>query len=887
MKCNQDLEVCPILVGGLVWFPKGDFIKLNVKKLSFARKQRGRVVDDGDSLEIDITLRICAKVVYEIYDPQGLVAPIVGGFKLDISVLHQYKLGWDDPIPAELKEIWAANFDLIEELRSLRFRRAVVPENACSLEVETIDTADAGENLVCAAVYARFKLRDGGYSCQLIFARTKIIHDLSIPRAELIAALLNASTGHVVRMSLKQFHTRCWKVTDSQVALRWLNATRSALKMWVRHRVVEIRRLSELESWFHISRKDMVADIGTRKGAKVDDVKPGSPWSEGFDWMRDDPDNFPIKTVSDIVLSEKSKVDFEKEMIHDSFHVFFAGARDCYLKFVPDELGERYGFSHYLLDPNRFRFQTVLRILALVFLFISKCSKGRTFDFMKERSFTSPQKTKYQVHVTQTPGSKVKIIPIPAQYMQAAKNYYFMKAAQEILRFVDARKFLDITVMKDGIFYYTSRILDTQEFTGDVTLGDACLDLTASTFCVPVVDALSPIAYAIVAETHWYHPDVSHGGVESVLRLSQTSAYILGGRELVKSISKACAKCRILHKRKVRVAMGPLGDSNFMIAPPFYFCQVDICGPFKAYSPANKRATLKVWYVVFCCTTTSTVDCRIMEDYSADSFLQSFERFACRFGYPKTVLPDEGSQLVKGCEDMIISFVDVQQKLSREYGVEFDTCPVGAHNVHGKVERKIREIRKSLSKSLDKKKLSILQWETLGQQIANSINNTPIGLGNKSDMVESLDILTPNRLILGRNNNRSPSEPLRITDDLRGILESNSDTYGAWFKEWLTSYVPTIIEKPKWFVTERHVHVGDVVMFLKSDKEFDKQYQYGLVVTTLESRDGLIRTVEVEYQNAGEKVKRRTRRSVRDLVIIHPVDELGISKELHDFASAQ
>ena len=167
--------------------------------------------------------------MYEIYDPQGLVAPIVGGFKLDISVLHQYKLGWDDPIPAELKEIWAANFDLIEELRSLRFRRAVVPENACSLEIETIDTADAGENLVCAAVYARFKLRDGGYSCQLIFARTKIIHDLSIPRAELIAALLNASTGHVVRMSLKQFHTRCWKVTDSQVALHWLNATRSAL----------------------------------------------------------------------------------------------------------------------------------------------------------------------------------------------------------------------------------------------------------------------------------------------------------------------------------------------------------------------------------------------------------------------------------------------------------------------------------------------------------------------------------------------------------------------------------------------------------------------------------------------------------------------------------
>ena len=76
--------------------------------------------------------------------------------------------------------------------------------------------------------------------------------------------------------------------------------------------------------------------------------------------VRDDLDNFPIQTVSDIILSGKSKVDFKNEMIHDSFHVFFAGARDCYLKYVSDELGERYGFSHYLLDPNRFRLQTVL-----------------------------------------------------------------------------------------------------------------------------------------------------------------------------------------------------------------------------------------------------------------------------------------------------------------------------------------------------------------------------------------------------------------------------------------------------------------------------------------------------------------------------------------------
>ena len=74
-----------------------------------------------------------------------------------------------------------------------------------------------------------------------------------------------------------------------------------------------------------------------------------------------------------------------------------------------------------------------------------------------------------------------------------------------------------------------------------------------------------------------------------------------------------------------------------------------------------------------------------------------------------------------------------------------------------------------------------------------------------------------------------------------------------------------------------HLSVGDVVMFRKSEKEFDKQHQYGLVVTTWEGRDGLTWTEKVEYQNARDTVKRRTRQSVQDLVMIHPVDELDIS----------
>ena len=45
--------------------------------------------------------------------------------------------------------------------------------------------------------------------------------------------------------------------------------------------------------------------------------------------------------------------------------------------------------------------------------------------------------------------------------------------------------------------------------------------------------------------------------------------------------------------------------------------------------------------------------------------------------------------------------------------------------------------------------------------------------------------------------------------------------------------------------------------------------------------------MEVEYPNPSEKVKRKTVRGTRDLIVIHPVEELGLSKELYDLANSQ
>ena len=253
------------------------------------------------------------------------------------------------------------------------------------------------------------------------------------------------------------------------------------------------------------------------------------------------------------------------------------------------------------------------------------------------------------------------------------------------------------------------------------------------------MDQYSPVAISIAMEIHWHHLDVKHSGIEHMLRQTQRVAHIIGGRDLVKTIKRGYKKCRILNKASIDVVMGPIQNVNLCIAPAFYACQIDIFGPFKSYSNVNKRVTVKVWFLVFCCCTTGGIDVRVLEDYSTVSIIQAFIRFSCRFGYPKFVFPDEGVQLVNGCENMNYSFTDSKQKLSVEYGVQYIACPVGAHYVHGKVERKIRQVKKCIRVNVENERLSIIQWETLMQQISNSINNLPIGLKNKVQAIEHLD----------------------------------------------------------------------------------------------------------------------------------------------------
>ena len=143
--------------------------------------------------------------VAEIFDLIGKITPITAGLKLDLRELTVRNVDWDDHVPEDLKNQWISNFGMIQSLGEIKFKRALVPEDVINLDIETIEVADASENLACSAVYVKFKRRNRDYSCQLLFGRSKIIpRHMTLPRAELFAALLNVTTGHVAYLSLKK-----------------------------------------------------------------------------------------------------------------------------------------------------------------------------------------------------------------------------------------------------------------------------------------------------------------------------------------------------------------------------------------------------------------------------------------------------------------------------------------------------------------------------------------------------------------------------------------------------------------------------------------------------------------------------------------------------------
>ena len=492
--------------------------------------------------------------------------------KLDLRVLNRRRLQWDDIIPDDLRELWVSNFEMMQELGEIRFRRCVIPIDAVNTDIETLEFGDSSDSLLCVAIYVRVKRTNGKYSCQLLFARTKLLPEgTTIPRGELAAAELNATTGFVVRKSLGEFHKAYWKFTDSQVALFWVNSRDKPLKTWVRTKVIEINRLSDYRRWWGIPGSENPADIGTRKGAQPKDMNPGSRWICADEWATEDERKFPMMSVEGICLKSIQEA-VNAEMLKyapvlEAMEVLYTepvrklapATHIADRKVVPKAVSDRYKFCEYLIDPNKFRLRTVVRIMGCIQKFIRN-----TRNAVRRRKELTELVEERRCLKSIPDGinecSEEDTIMFSDEELMTAFEYFYKKATLEIKEFREKKDYKNISEEVDGILYYKGRILLEQSVSGAKDMCDVMIDLSCRTFWVPLVDRFSPFAYSIVNEVHWCNKEAKHTGVEKTLRYTLQYAHILEGRELVTRIRKSCLKCRALMKEQLKVIMGPVSS---------------------------------------------------------------------------------------------------------------------------------------------------------------------------------------------------------------------------------------------------------------------------------------------------------------------------------------
>ena len=244
----------------------------------------------------------------------------------------------------------------------------------------------------------------------------------------------------------------------------------------------------------------------------------------------------------------------------------------------------------------------------------------------------------------------VAVANLQQDEIKKAELYFFRLATLEVKKFSKERDYKDCSSLQDGVLYFMGRILDSMEVNA---MEVVMFDLNPLSFCKPMVDRFSPIAYSIMVETHW--KSVNHLNATCTFRESLSQVHIIGGRELAQEVRETCVFCKRYRARLQQVEMGKLHETRLTVAPPFTICQVDLMGPFIARCEHNHRSSVKVWGAVFKDPASGAIFVHAMSKCDTGSFLQAYTRFAARFCHPQRLYPDAGSQLLKACEEMQVS----------------------------------------------------------------------------------------------------------------------------------------------------------------------------------------------------------------------------------------
>ena len=364
---------------------------------------------------------------------------------------------------------------------------------------------------------------------------------------------------------------------------------------------------------------------------------------------------------------------------------------------------------------------------------------------------------------------------------------------------------------------------------------------------LPVIMAKSRIAVLIMLWAHYEN----HDDRDITMSIARKKAWIVNAKRLASSITKGCIRCRFLHKRRVEQRMAALPPEVQLQCPPFSNIGIDLCGPLVVHAMTNKRATLKVWNVIFVCLNTKAVTMYLAPGYATEDFFLAYNSHISDHGLPTNVHSDKGSQLVAAEKEIANYEWEVIAKRASTQGTSWKFAPAGGQWRNGAVEVFVKKFKKSFEVLYKKTRMNYAEMSCAVKRIANILNDRPLSVQKSHSEYPDGDFLlplTPNMLITGRTGSLPPIERENgeeLPDERLSFIE---EIERAWWYQYKVQYFDSLVPTQKWLNSHRNMCIDDIVLIEYKSKSFPGTYRLGRVKHVTLDSDNLVRTCSVTYK---------------------------------------
>lgn len=744
-----------------------------------------RVVVD----ERPLSRRGVLSTVASIFDPLGFVAPFILIGKQILQQMCHDKVGWDEPLPDDLRPRWESWLFDLKNLADVKIKRCYLPSEFKEVQrYELHYFADASVTGYGACTYMRAISDTGQIHCSLVAGKARVAPTkvTTVPRLELSAAVVAARMSDMLRKELEiDAQEVFW--TDSKVVLGYVNNDARRFHVFVANRIQRIKDSTRPDQWRHVSSEDNPADHASR-GLRAKELI-ASNWFSGPDFLWREELPCGNVEVEDIAAEDP-------EVRNVSVHKSSATE-------VP------------LLD--RFcRFSCWTRLVKAI---------ARLKRLAKELKGSIPR-TNEATSLLERSDAEVTIINL-VQREAFAEEIQSLQHGKELAKSSKLHK-LNPFFDEQGILRVGGRLRNA--------------DLHHHIKHPAVLPAKGHVTTLLIQH---YHNQVQHQGRGITLNeLRANGFWILGCSHAVSSFIYKCVKCRKFRRSAEQQQMADLPRDRMEETPPFSYCGMDCFGPFYV---KDGRKESKRYGLLFTCLCSRAVHIELLEEMTTDFFIIALRAFIAIRGNVRQLRCDQGTNFVGARREFAEALKEMDQECLKSLGCEFVMNPPSASHMGGAWERQIRTIRSVLTSILDQssRRLDSASLRTYFYEVMAVINSRPLTAHLLNDPMGPQP-LSPNHILTMKSSiilpppGRFEREDLYLRKRWRKVQFLANEFWSRWRKEYLLN----LQQRCKWQRKRRNAEVNDIVI-VQDDTVPRTEWKLAKVTKVYPAEDGCVRKLQL------------------------------------------